>query len=339
MNKIIVYQHENFKGLSREFTSDIRDLRQVDFDDTISSLKVIGQPWVAFRDPDYRGHICAYEEGEHRCLNTYLNDHISSLQLVNEDLEDPQITLYEHPNYGGQSKVLTNETDLTAGYFDDKASSHIVQRGAWVLYDHPNRGGWYYVARSGERLPNYGTIGFHDRCSHVRPLQSGRPIVTAKVLWEQKKVEKEKEIVIDEIVGTNRTDHEQTFTTTTSKEYQTSTTHSFNFSSSSTLRIGAKVEVGIPGFSVSVETEISTTLTFEKGTSESTTTREKVEVSLPAKTPPHTELTINVVKKEVTISVPVELTIMQGGKMKTEHGEYRSTSGRSIRTEYTAKKI
>ncbi|XP_053149407.1 epidermal differentiation-specific protein-like [Hemicordylus capensis] len=328
MNKIIVYEHEDFKGLSKEFIADVPDLRSVDFGDCISSLKVIGQPWLGFHDPNYQGTVHAYEEGEHKHIS--MSNHISSLQLVTEDLEHPQITVYEHRNYEGASKVITEEINLTYGYFNDKASSHVVQKGAWLLYEHGNRGGWYYIAREGSKLPNYGPVfHFNDKCSHMYPLKGGRPTVTTKILWDCRKVESERDVVIDEINGINTTDFEQTFTTSSSRVYESVTSHSFRLKVPS-LRIDES-------FNLSIDPK--TNLTVEKGSIDSTVTIDKVEVTMPANIPPHSELCIQVIMKLITASTPVELIMTKNGKPKTEYGEYRSVSGRNIITKYTVKPI
>uniref|UniRef100_A0A6J0TI61 Epidermal differentiation-specific protein-like n=1 Tax=Pogona vitticeps TaxID=103695 RepID=A0A6J0TI61_9SAUR len=328
MNKIIVYEQEDFSGLKKEFTSDVPDLRSVDFGDCISSLKVIGQPWIAFPDPDYKGVPAAYEEGEHKSLS--LNNHISSLRLVTEDLENPQITLYEHPNYEGVSKVITEETDLTYGYFNDRASSHVVQKGAWLLYEHSRRKGWFCVAREGTKNPNYGPVfNFHDKCSYVYPLKGGQPSVAAKILWDLKKIESEREVVLDEIIGINNTDYEQTFTSINSRVYEVATKHSFKLMAP-TLQIDEKFSLNI---------DPSTTLTVEKEKPDSMVTSDKIEVTVSVKIPPHSELIVQVIKKVVTASVPVEMSIIRNRKTKTEIGEYRSMSGRQVSTKYTMKPI
>uniref|UniRef100_A0A674ID78 Beta/gamma crystallin 'Greek key' domain-containing protein n=1 Tax=Terrapene triunguis TaxID=2587831 RepID=A0A674ID78_9SAUR len=166
VNKIVVYEHVDFEGLSREFTSDVPDLHELDFGDCICSLRVVGQPWIAYTAPKYEGDAYALEEGEYRTVEK--NKAFSALRLVHHDLADPQITLYEEPNYAGQSKVVTEETNLTYGYFNDRVSSHVVQRGVWLLYKHPDRGGWYHIAWPGERLPDYKPeLGFHNCLSHL----------------------------------------------------------------------------------------------------------------------------------------------------------------------------
>ncbi|XP_008103653.1 epidermal differentiation-specific protein [Anolis carolinensis] len=325
MNKIIVYDKANFEGLSKEFTCDIPDLHALDFGDCISSLRVIGQPWVAYKSPKFGGDGFAFEEGNYSEIDT--NNKISSLRLVHHDLSEPLITLYERPNYEGQRKVVQEETNLAYGYFNDCVSSHAVQRGVWLLYKNSNRGGWYHVAWPGERICDYKTeLNFDDSVSHLRPLQPGCPIITTKLFWDKKKVEDERDVLIDEIVGTNCTEYEQAFTANTCREYTATVFQSFHFSNTTTLKLGLSFQVTLGGSNV---------FKVKKGKQESIITKEKVEVLLPAKIPPHTQLTIHVIRKETTTSVPVELTICQNGKESKEQAEYRCVSGRTISTRYT----
>uniref|UniRef100_A0A674H9G3 Beta/gamma crystallin 'Greek key' domain-containing protein n=1 Tax=Taeniopygia guttata TaxID=59729 RepID=A0A674H9G3_TAEGU len=150
MNRITVYERANFEGLSREFTCDVPDLHELDFGNCIASLKVEGQPWIAYTDPKYEGESHAFEEGEYPSVDR--PNSFSALRLVHHDLGDPQITLYEHPNFQGACKVVTEETNLAYGYFNDRVASHTVQRGVWLLYQHPGRGGWHCLAWPGENL-------------------------------------------------------------------------------------------------------------------------------------------------------------------------------------------
>uniref|UniRef100_A0A671KHK9 Beta/gamma crystallin 'Greek key' domain-containing protein n=1 Tax=Sinocyclocheilus anshuiensis TaxID=1608454 RepID=A0A671KHK9_9TELE len=92
------------------------------FNNVISSLKVIGAPWV---------------EGEYATLED--KGKFSSLKMITDDLGDPEIQLFEHVNYGGRSVTLHKETNLHDIAFSDIASSHKVKGGVWVLYEHVNR--------------------------------------------------------------------------------------------------------------------------------------------------------------------------------------------------------
>uniref|UniRef100_A0AAY4CF51 Beta/gamma crystallin 'Greek key' domain-containing protein n=1 Tax=Denticeps clupeoides TaxID=299321 RepID=A0AAY4CF51_9TELE len=133
VNKIFVYEHPDFQGVSREFTEYCPDLRDVSFNDCISSVKVIGQPWVLYEHPHCQGAQFYFEEGE--CRSVEWHEVISSLEQVKEDLTNPQITL-----------------------FNDMISSCRVDRGAWVLYEHPNRGGRSILVRAGRKFPSIGWI-------------------------------------------------------------------------------------------------------------------------------------------------------------------------------------
>ncbi|XP_010011136.1 PREDICTED: epidermal differentiation-specific protein-like [Nestor notabilis] len=174
MGKITVYEHANFQGYSKEFTSDVANLKDVDWNDCISSVKVIGQPWVAYEHLNYTGQLLVFEEGEHSFVGNQMNDKITSLQMITENLLNPQITLYEHINYQGKCRVVTEPTNLSRGYDDNTISSHKVQRGVWLLCEHSDGGGFRYIAREHEHFPNYKAINFNDKLSFLRPLLPGR---------------------------------------------------------------------------------------------------------------------------------------------------------------------
>ncbi|XP_036447336.1 epidermal differentiation-specific protein-like [Colossoma macropomum] len=334
MNKIIVYENANFQGLSREFTSSVLNLVKEDFNDCISSLKVIGNPWVVYSDRDFRGSQFVYEEGEYPRVE--FNDQISSLEVVTEDLMYPQITLYEHDNYRGRTLVLTTETNLLYGSFHDLASSHKVQRGAWVLYEHINRAGAQMVARASRDVPNYGW--FNDRVSHVRPLKPGKPIIKSEILWD-KKEEHVKSVTIDSICGLNKGEHEQSFSTELFKEYTASVTDSFSFSNATQITWGTSFSVDVGVMKGEQNFSFSNTFTVEKGSSNTRTERKSIQITLPTKIAPHTKLTVNVLRKEVDVKVPVKLTIQTGSNSSVEFGEYRCQSGNSITAEFKEEKI
>nr|XP_033779482.1 epidermal differentiation-specific protein-like [Geotrypetes seraphini] len=335
INKIIVYENQNFSGLSAEFSSDVPDLRSSHFNDCISSLKVIGQPWVLFEHGNFHGNLYEFEEGEYPTIP--MNDGATSMKLITDDLEDPKITIYSEDNYGGKSIVCTKEQNLIYGSFNDVASSHMVQKGAWILYEHSpdTKEGKRLLARAGEKIPQYIHVGFSDMASYVRPLLPGRPIVTYKVLWDQMTKGHETASMIDQVIGVNHSDREQSFSTEHMKEYEGSVSYELKCSNTTTVRAGTQFDVKF----VSVELSLETSFTFEKGKTESTTTRESVSINLPAVIPPHTKLYVNVMRKTSKMTVPVQLTIERGGKKKTECATLVCDKGNVIYTEFKSEKL
>ncbi|NWT88756.1 EDSP protein, partial [Lanius ludovicianus] len=161
--KIIIYEHVSFQGLSKEFTTDTPNLTAVGWNDVVSSVKVIGQPWVAYEH--VKGQFLVFEEGEYDSIGKDMNDKISSLQLITEDLHNPQITLYQHVDYRGRDRIIREATRLAGGEDNDVVSSHKVQRGAWLLCEHTDGCGLRHLAREHEDIPNYKEIDFNDKLS------------------------------------------------------------------------------------------------------------------------------------------------------------------------------
>ena len=79
-SSITVYEDANFRGASREFTSEDRNLGRTPFNDRISSMRVEGR-WEVCTDAEFRGR-CRIVEGDVRFLNGGFNDNISSLRPV-----------------------------------------------------------------------------------------------------------------------------------------------------------------------------------------------------------------------------------------------------------------
>ncbi|NXR43548.1 EDSP protein, partial [Zosterops hypoxanthus] len=126
-----------------------------------------GQPWVAYKHVEYKGPFLVFEEGEYESLPKGTNDKISSLQLITDDLRNPQITLYQHVEYKGRSRIVTEATNLAGDKDNDIVSSHKVQRGVWLLFENSDERGPRYLARAHEDVPNYTKIDFNDRLSFL----------------------------------------------------------------------------------------------------------------------------------------------------------------------------
>ncbi|XP_072513936.1 epidermal differentiation-specific protein-like [Salminus brasiliensis] len=329
MSKIILYEHYNFQGLSREFTSDVANLISHNFNDCISSLKVVGNPWVVYRDVNFAVPLAVYEEGEYAQVQN--NDTFSSLQLVTEDLTNPQITLYEHANYQGRSVVINAETSLSTLSFNGVISSHRVQRGVWVLYEQANQTGRIMVARAGQDVTFYES--FNDCLSYLRPLKPGGAIVKAVLLWDNK-VESTNSVTTNAVCSLNSSDQVKPFCPNLGRMYDVFVSESFSFSRAAGIGMGTKFDLDLSG--LRREFAVKDTFTVEKGTNNTRVEKKTAEVFLPATVPPHTKITVNLVTKEVDIKVPVRLIY---GLTEVICGEYVCHSELSLSTEYKQQAI
>ncbi|RXN21021.1 epidermal differentiation-specific -like protein [Labeo rohita] len=168
MSKITVFSKDAFEGRTAEFKNDVHNLEEKGFNDVISSIKVIGAPWVAYYDKNFTGKQQVFEEGEYAILEN--KGRFSSLRMITDDLDNPEIQLFEHVKYEGRSVTLRKETNLHKIDFSDITSSHKVKGGVWVLYKHVNRKGAQLVSFPGDEVPSYFPLSFNDVASHVRPL-------------------------------------------------------------------------------------------------------------------------------------------------------------------------
>uniref|UniRef100_A0A8C1QR88 Beta/gamma crystallin 'Greek key' domain-containing protein n=1 Tax=Cyprinus carpio TaxID=7962 RepID=A0A8C1QR88_CYPCA len=148
MSKIVVFTKEGFNGRTAEFKNNVNNLEKRGFNNAISSLKVIGAPWVAYYDKNFTGKQRVFEEGEYATLED--KGKFSSLKMIADDLDDPEIQLFEHVDYQGRRVTLRRETNLHDIDFSDIASSHKVKGGVWVLYQHVNCQGDQLVSFPGD---------------------------------------------------------------------------------------------------------------------------------------------------------------------------------------------
>ncbi|XP_073689496.1 epidermal differentiation-specific protein-like [Garra rufa] len=127
MSKIVVFTEEGFQGRRAEFENNVRNLEEKGFSNVISSIKVIGAPWVAYYDKNFAGKQRVFQQGEYATLDD--KGRFSSLKIITDDLDNPEIQLFEHVNYQGRSVTLRKETSLQDIDFSDIASSHKVKGG------------------------------------------------------------------------------------------------------------------------------------------------------------------------------------------------------------------
>uniref|UniRef100_A0A8C5PFS4 Beta/gamma crystallin 'Greek key' domain-containing protein n=1 Tax=Leptobrachium leishanense TaxID=445787 RepID=A0A8C5PFS4_9ANUR len=165
MSRIELFAERDFLGNSMTLDADTPNLTLKGFNDVTKSMRVIGEPWVVFQHINYEGEFNLYRPGNYNSLGGF-EDMISSVRKVSGGLDNPEIILYEHTNYGGRSVTLTNNAeDLRTYGFNDTTSSHKMIRGAGVLYEHIHFQGKKMVTLPGDNVPDYVPLGWNDAAS------------------------------------------------------------------------------------------------------------------------------------------------------------------------------
>jgi hypothetical protein len=146
---VYLYEHPNYQGRCVKLTGDKGDLRTLGFDDTASSLRVLGSWTVTlFRDLNGTGSSSTYTQDDSNLADDGIGDNQATSVAVrrggggapppagNSCDGGEGVYLYEHPNYQGRCVKLTGDNgDLRALGFDDTVSSvRVVGRWTAILF-------------------------------------------------------------------------------------------------------------------------------------------------------------------------------------------------------------
>ena len=130
--QVKIYEHTQFKGKWVALSTDQANLKKINFNDIISSIKVEkynkdSHVGLAYDDGDYDGNMFPLGLGEYNNLNkqSWLNDKISSLKIA----KGYQIKVYEHGDFKGKSELIKeSQANLKTLGWNDKISSLKVER-------------------------------------------------------------------------------------------------------------------------------------------------------------------------------------------------------------------
>lgn len=130
---VYLYEGTAYDGRCVRLTGDSADLSDQAFNNTASSLRVVGD-WTAtlYVDQNYSGESSIYTDNDADLGNDTIGDNrVSSIRVQRGDLPSGPacdggegVYLYEHPNYQGRCVKLTGDAgDLRVFGFDDTTSS------------------------------------------------------------------------------------------------------------------------------------------------------------------------------------------------------------------------
>lgn len=78
---VTLYADVDFRGASRD-SGESRDLRNLDFNDTVSSIRIRSGAWEFCEDADFRGRCMTFDRDVPSLVSAGFNDKISSMRRV-----------------------------------------------------------------------------------------------------------------------------------------------------------------------------------------------------------------------------------------------------------------
>ncbi|KPP66663.1 hypothetical protein Z043_114806 [Scleropages formosus] len=154
VNKIFLFEFENFRGRRVELTGECFNICDFGFD-CVRSVVVECGPWVAYEQQNMMGEMFVLEKGEYprwdSWTSSYRNEHLMSFRPIHTNYQDHKICLYECVNFGGRKMEVCDEDipTLWSYSFQDRVCSIQVSGGTWVGYQYPGYRGYQYLLECG----------------------------------------------------------------------------------------------------------------------------------------------------------------------------------------------
>lgn len=134
---VYLYTAENYLGTCRKITVDRPDLRELDFDNTVSSIWMVGgYDAILYSDPNYQGVATVFNRSDPTLADDEVGvDQVTSIQVQRPDEPatlacngEPGVYLYAEPDFIGTClRLIADAPDLRQYGFDDRVSSVRMQ--------------------------------------------------------------------------------------------------------------------------------------------------------------------------------------------------------------------
>ncbi|WP_428267364.1 Cys-every-fifth RiPP peptide CefA [Haliangium sp.] len=126
--RVTLYEHANFRGRHKSFSSDASYVGD-DFNDITSGI-LVEKVISIYMDANYGGASQTLGVGRYRMGDITLpNDNISSLRVP----QGMMVTMYEHDNFTGRRRVYFEDTPWVGNDFNDLFSSIVIKATGVVI--------------------------------------------------------------------------------------------------------------------------------------------------------------------------------------------------------------
>jgi hypothetical protein len=178
---ITIFAEYNFRGINAHFTRDTPDLRRVNMNDRVDSLRIgRGEVWEVCEDINYKGRCQVFSGDVPNLADVGWGGMISSFRLVRDasrrgggypvpppPLFRPRIILFDRLNFEGRSTAIFDATPSLRSW-GNRTGSIKVYGGTWELCDGDRyRGRCETVSDS---VYDLARLGLRDKVSSVRPV-------------------------------------------------------------------------------------------------------------------------------------------------------------------------
>lgn len=178
---ITIFAQPNFQGPNATFRDDVSDLRKVNMNDRVDSLRIgRGEVWEVCENINYKGRCRVFYEDQADLARNSWGGMISSLRRLNANGrrggglgEFPplgarsRLVLFDDTDFRGRSFAVTDTTP-TLRALANRARSAKVYGGAWDLCDGDRFGGRCVTVT--DSVPDLARLGMRDRVSSARPV-------------------------------------------------------------------------------------------------------------------------------------------------------------------------
>ncbi len=192
--QVTLFEQEGYQGESFTTSRTVDNLARRGFNDSASSVVVVGERWEVCEDQRFNGRCVVLRPGQYPSLNAMgLNNRVTSVRAVSRNARiaeqryapapapviaaaTPQISFYENEGLSGRSFTTGRQINNFNRFgFNDSASSAVVVGERWEVCEDVRFNGQCVVLRQGS-YPSLRAMGLNNRISSVRMLDRNERI-------------------------------------------------------------------------------------------------------------------------------------------------------------------
>ncbi|XP_067402642.1 beta/gamma crystallin domain-containing protein 1 isoform X2 [Emydura macquarii macquarii] len=172
--KVQLFSEPEFKGNRQIFE---KNTSYIDDSFATKSSKVLGGSWIAYDEEDFSGNQYVLEEGTYPNLSAMgcsPQTSLKSLHVVNIELSEPSIALFEKESFKGKKMEFTTEIlNLQFLGYNPRIASVQVFGGMWIIYEYSNYRG-RQILLSPNKIPDWRELSGCQQIGSLRPLLQKR---------------------------------------------------------------------------------------------------------------------------------------------------------------------